>query len=84
MVPRVAGSNPVSHPAAIAQSVERILGKDEVTSSILVGSSALVAQLDRALDYGSRGYRFDSFQARYVHNTRKDRTHETRFIPSSQ
>lgn len=39
VVPRVAGSSPVSHPAAIAQSVERILGKDEVTSSILVGSS---------------------------------------------
>ena len=38
VVPRVAGSSPVSHPAAIAQSVERILGKDEVTSSILVGS----------------------------------------------
>ena len=50
--------------AAIAQSVERILGKDEVTSSILVGSSALVAQLDRASDYGSEGYRFESFQAR--------------------
>ena len=64
VVPRVAGSSPVSHPAAIAQSVERILGKDEVTSSILVGSSALVAQLDRASDYGSEGYRFESFQAR--------------------
>ena len=38
VVPRVAGSSPVIHPAAIAQSVERILGKDEVTSSILVGS----------------------------------------------
>jgi hypothetical protein len=28
----------LSPSAAIAQSVERILGKDEVTSSILVGS----------------------------------------------
>ena len=64
VVPRVAGSSPVSHPAAIAQSVERRIGNAEVVSSILIGSSALVAQLDRAFDYGSKGYRFESFQAR--------------------
>jgi hypothetical protein len=39
----VAGSTPVSRSnAAIAQLVERVLGKDEVTSSILVGSSRMV------------------------------------------
>ena len=36
---RVAGSNPVSRYAAVAQSVERILGKDEVISSILIVGS---------------------------------------------
>ena len=38
---RVAGSNPArgANAAPIAQSVERIHGKDEVTSSSLVGSS---------------------------------------------
>ena len=38
VVPRVAGSSPVSHPAAIAQSVERRIGNAEVVSSILIGS----------------------------------------------
>ena len=39
----VAGSNPVSRSigAAIAQLVEHVLGKDEVTSSILVVGSRL-------------------------------------------
>ncbi len=38
--PKVAGSSPVpATNADIAQSVERILGKDKVTSSILVISS---------------------------------------------
>jgi Fe2+ transport system protein FeoA len=50
VVPRVAGSSPVIHPAAIAQSVERILGKDEVTSSILVGSSGGYMKLSEAKD----------------------------------
>ncbi len=46
---RVAGSNPVARfadgeePAPVAQSVERILGKDEVTGSIPVGSSGRLA-----------------------------------------
>ena len=38
----VAGSNPVSRFAAVAQLVEHVLGKDEVTSSILVSSSMIV------------------------------------------
>jgi hypothetical protein len=54
VVPRVAGSSPVIHPADIAQLVEHRFGKAEVTSSILVVSSALIVQLDRALVFGTR------------------------------
>jgi len=58
----------LSPSAAIAQSVERILGKDEVTSSILVGSfNALVAQLDRASHYGCGGWGFKSLRGHVVH-----------------
>ena len=52
--PKVTGSSPVpatkDNFADIAQSVERILGKDKVTSSILVISSISggIAQLARA------------------------------------
>ena len=49
--------------AHVAQLVERILGKDEVISSILIMSSTLsqqnqsrdVAQSGSALEWGSRG-----------------------------
>ena len=48
----------------MAQSVERILGKDKVSSSILLmGSTFLcrdVAQSGSALEWGSRGRRFKS------------------------
>ena len=53
--PKVEGSSPSSATNAdVAQSAERILGKDKVTSSILVISSTLtvsnggIAQLARA------------------------------------
>ena len=48
--PKVEGSSPSSATNAdVAQSAERILGKDKVTSSILViSSSGGVAQLARA------------------------------------
>ena len=39
---RVASSNLVSRFAVVAQLVERVLGKDEVTSSILVDGSILI------------------------------------------
>ena len=43
--PKVTGSSPVpATNADIAQSVERILGKDKVTSSILVISSISLLQ----------------------------------------
>ena len=43
--PKVTGSSPVpATNADIAQSVERILGKDKVTSSILVISSISILQ----------------------------------------
>jgi hypothetical protein len=42
---RVAGSNPVSRSSAhVAQSVEHILGKDEVTGSIPVMGSVIDGQ----------------------------------------
>ncbi len=32
----------------------------------IIGRKARVAQLDRACDYGSRGYGFDSYRARHL------------------
>ena len=60
--PKVEGSSPSSATNAdVAQSVERILGKDKVTSSILViSSSGGVAQLARAFGSYPTGHVFES------------------------
>ena len=53
--------------ADVAQLVERWIVAPVVASSILVirPTLALVAQLDRAVDFESKGRRFESYQARH-------------------
>ncbi len=41
-------------------------GSIPVLGTIVSVSYAPVAQLDRAFDYGSKGYGFDSYRARYI------------------
>jgi hypothetical protein len=63
----VAGSSPVDHPTSILDlrlpiyrfQVENLKSKIE-------NSAVPVAQLDRASDFGSEGWGFESLQARVV------------------
>ncbi len=40
--------------------------RDITVSAVAAGSDALVAQLDRASDYGSEGWGFESLRARQI------------------
>ena len=55
MVPGVTGSNPASHPIFLT-----------VNTNNITNIVASVAQLDRVSDFGSEGYRFESYRAYHI------------------
>ena len=55
MVPGVTGSSPASHPIDL-----------KYKKLILTNIVAFVAQLDRVSDFGSEGYRFESYRAYHI------------------
>ena len=69
----VAGSSPVGHPwnfefssADFRFANRRSTAALSNQKSVIENPAVLVAQLDRASDFGSEGWGFESLQARFV------------------
>ena len=62
------GVNPVEVQVLSAASKKSVDNQQRVMYSrgVALDEYAPVAQLDRASDYGSEGYGFDSFRARHI------------------
>jgi hypothetical protein len=69
VAPAVAGSIPVSHPnfKKLRNRLEQCLS-DVATDLSLKSLHGPVAQLDRASDFGSEGWGFDSLRGRHCHS----------------